>query len=165
MTALKPSWGLEAPLFERLVDREPFVPTEPRPRRALSRDELRESIHTEVARLLNTRCAYSLDDLVGRERTVLEYGLPDLSNYYAGNEEDYVVLVGAIREAIEAFEPRLKEVQVEIGALDMRHQTLTVAIAGKMGSEAFIEPVRFTVVVHEFEGRELEAMEDARTNA
>ena len=75
------------------------------------------------------------------------------------------MLVGAIREAIEAFEPRLKEVHVEIGALDMRHQTLTVAIAGNMGSEAFMEPVRFTVVVHEFEGRELEVIEDARTNA
>ena len=69
--------GASALLFERLVDDDPRTAREPQPFRTLTIPEVRASVRREVARLLNTRCAASAAVLAGRERTVLDYGIPD----------------------------------------------------------------------------------------
>ena len=137
--------GARAPLFDRLVDHEPAQPTEPRPFRVLTRDGLRASVLTEVERLLNTRCPFDRATVAGRERTVLEYGLPDMANYYSENQEDQQLLCNAVREAIEAYEPRLKNVRVTIEAVDRPNQRLALGIHGQLAHGRLLEPVSFPV--------------------
>lgn len=143
LAVLESSQGLPVPLFDRLVD-------EAQPLRLLTGEALRQSLARESARLLNTRCAWSLEELAQRERTVLEYGLPDLSNYHPANPEDRQQLLAVIRETLTAYEPRLANIRVEFIALDRHRQTLTVAIQGAVRVGGVMEPVVFPVVIGGF---------------
>lgn len=142
LAVLESSQGLPVPLFDRLDEAQPL--------RTLSGEALRQSLAREAARLLNTRCAWSLEELAQRERTVLEYGLPDLSNYHPANPEDRQQLLAVIRETLTAYEPRLANIRVEFIALDRHRQTLTVAIQGAVRVGGVMEPVVFPVVIGGF---------------
>ena len=106
--------GARALLFDRLVDERPHEDEEEEPARVLDRQALRRSVRTELERLLNTRCPLRAEELEGRERTTLEYGLPDLAHVYtrdAGGREE---IAAAVKAAVEAYEPRLKRVRVTV---------------------------------------------------
>ena len=105
---------VRAPLFDRLIDREPDGRRELGARKTLDRAGLRESVRRELGRLFNTRSPLPVDDLRGRERTVIEYGLPDLSVLAPENHADRLRLAAILREAIEAYEPRLADVRVTV---------------------------------------------------
>lgn len=105
---------VRAPLFDRLTDREPGSRRELRPRKTLDRAGLRESVRRELGRLFDTRCPLPADDLRGRERTVIDYGLPDVSVLAPENHADRLRLAAILREAIVAYEPRLAEVRVTV---------------------------------------------------
>src|SRR5690349_10816528 len=75
--------GAPAPLFERLTDLDPGVDTEPQPLRVLSATMLRQSVERELDRLLNTRAPVAADQLERRERSTVDYGIPDLSLFGA----------------------------------------------------------------------------------
>lgn len=103
-----------APLFDRLV--QPGG-RRPAPRHdTLDRAGLRESVRRELEQLFDTRCSLPAEALRGRERTVIEYGLPDLSVLAPARHADRVRLAAILREAIEAYEPRLADVRVTVAA-------------------------------------------------
>jgi type VI secretion system protein ImpF len=112
-------WGAtdagRVPLFDRLIDEERQISHEPTPYRTLDREGVRSSIRRELERLLATRCPVSGDVALSRPRTILDYGLPDL-DWGARNlvMEQKPRLMRLIRETIQAFEPRLTNVYVEI---------------------------------------------------
>jgi type VI secretion system protein ImpF len=108
------STEVRAPLFDRLFGRETAGRSELRPAKTLDRAGLRVSVRRELGRLFNTRCPLPADDLRGRERTVIEYGLPDLSVLAPANHADRLRLASILREAIEAYEPRLADVRVTV---------------------------------------------------
>lgn len=137
--------GARAPLFDRLVDHEPDRPSEPRPFRVLDRDGVLASVITEVDRLLNTRCAFDRETVASRERTVLEYGLPDMANFYSENQEDQLSLCAAVRQTIEFYEPRLKDVRVSVMRVDRRNQHLELSVSGQLSVGRLLEPVSFPV--------------------
>lgn len=137
--------GARAPLFDRLVDHEPDRPSEPRPFRVLDRDGVLNSVIAEVDRLLNTRCPFDRATVASRERTVLEYGLPDMANYYSENQEDQQSLCTAVRQTIEAYEPRLKNVQVTMSSVDRRSQHIELHIGGQLSVGRLLEPVSFPI--------------------
>src|SRR4051812_44806136 len=117
------------PLFDRLVDEEPLRKHEATPARTLGRGELRESIERELWRILSTRCPVPGDAVLGRPRSVLDYGLPDLE--WGGRgvvAEQRPRLVRLLRETIEAFEPRLLNVHVEARDSTERPGQLLVSI-------------------------------------
>ena len=133
------------PLFDRLVDNEPNQPTEPRPYRVLDRDGVLASVAAEVDRLLNSRCPFDREAIARRERTVLEYGLPDMANYYSEDQEDQQALCAMLRQTIEAYEPRLKNVRVSLVRVDRRNQHLMLAVDGQLSVGRLLEPVSFPV--------------------
>lgn len=106
---------VRAPLFDRLIDRFPDSRRETRPLRTLDRAGLRASIRRELERLFNTRSALPAEALRTRERTVVEYGLPDLGVLSPGRHADRVRLAAILREAVQAYEPRLADVRVTVG--------------------------------------------------
>jgi type VI secretion system lysozyme-like protein len=82
---------MKLPLFERLAAQEP--------------DARHDSIAANLNVLLNTRTAPG---------AIVEYGLPDLSGFYAGNEGDRVRLAQIVAGRIERYEPRLCAVRVTL---------------------------------------------------
>ncbi len=142
-------------LFEALVDdpdrRGLFgaAPAQPftEPFRTLDVARARASLRREVSWLLNTRCGATVAELASRERTVLDYGLPDLAGFDVDSELDRLRLAALIREAIAAYEPRLRRPRVTVLGQDRRHQRIGVAVAGEMALGQAVEAVAFQVAV------------------
>jgi len=161
-----------APLFDCLVDREPQVPAEPRPLRTLDPRGLRESVRRELERMLNTRSSLPVDRLDERgELTVLEYGIPDLSAFSAGSEEDLVRMAGVISRAVAAFEPRLRQVRVAVERMEGA-RSLRLRLDALLMIDEVAEPVSFptllglrTGAVQVMEETEETAAMEARTVA
>ena len=143
------SEGGRALLFDRLVDLDPRSTTEPRPLRTLTRRELRESVRREVERLLNTRSPTPAHLLEDRERTVIDYGVPDLAEFAAQRAEDHQRLTSLFARAIAAFEPRLRRVRVRVEGLVEMRRALVVRIDALLVIESVTEPVSFSVVVRD----------------
>jgi len=137
-----------APLFDRLVDLDPDVPAEPRPMRTLDPRGLRESVRRELERMLNTRSSLPVDRLDQRvELTVLEYGIPDLSAFSAGSEEDLVRLAGVVARAVAAFEPRLRRVRVTVDRLQDGFRALWLRIDADLVVGEVAEPISFPTLL------------------
>ena len=157
----KPVEGGRALLFERLVDSEPRSrEEEAQPLRVHDREELKESVRRELARLLNTRSSVPSHLLLGaQERTVLDYGIPDFSSLSAQSGDDQNRLARIIAQAITAFEPRLRDVQVLVERVRANDRALLLRINAVLAVGLFAEPVSFPVLVRTKSG-EAEVHED-----
>ena len=133
------------PLFERLTDRNPEQPREPRPLRTLSFPELLRSVRNEVARLLNTRGGYRVSELLGQPRSVLDYGATDLLWVNPYDPESLHTLSRLMEETIEAFEPRLRGVGVKIARFVQTESRMVLTVSATLITEQLREPVSFQV--------------------
>ena len=116
---MKAAWGTpdagRVPLFDRLIDDEPYHDREDIPLRNLDRAGLYDSVRREIERLLATRCPVRGDVALTRSRTVIDYGLPDLEQGGRGLiPEQRARLARLVQATIEAFEPRLTDVRIQI---------------------------------------------------
>lgn len=136
-----------APLFDRLVDLEPRSRREARPFRALDRRGLRESVRRELERLLNTRSSLPASRLAERELTVIDYGVPDFVDQTPKNPTDRARIAKILERTIAAFEPRLREVRVEIGDLRDEKQALWVKVDALLVVDEVREPISFPAVI------------------
>lgn len=145
---------VRAPLFDRLTDFNPGSSGEPRPLRTLGRQGLRDSVRRELERLLNTRSSLPVDQLAQRpELTVLEYGIPDLSAYSAGDDDHQRLLAGVVARAVAAFEPRLREVRVAVVRLEDEQRSLRLRIDAVLTADEVAEPVSFPALMGLKSGR------------
>lgn len=91
---------MERPFFYRLSD--------PRPRENTSDVAMiKQTIVDEIKRILSTRSCGS----VTGDRNIFNFGIPNVVESYHA-VPDLEVLVHQIREAIEAYEPRLRNIRV-----------------------------------------------------
>lgn len=139
--------SVRMPLFDRLTDDETWVSWEPRPRRTLDRQGLRQSVRRELEQLFNTRSPLPVHYVPAADRTVLDYGIPDLSEYSPRNPDDRTQLAEMLRRAIVAFEPRLGEVRVRISEQLATARTLVAQLEAVLIAEDVREPVSFELVV------------------
>lgn len=139
---------VRAPLFDRLVDRDLRLPRELRPMRTLDRRGLRESVRRELEQLFNTRCPVPAHRLAGRERTVIDYGIPDFSTFSPRSFDDCKRLESVLREAIERYEPRLANVRVHIDPIkDGDPFALSAEVRADMIVDRVPEPVSFLTLM------------------
>jgi type VI secretion system protein ImpF len=138
---------VRTPLFDRLVDRDPRLRREVRPMRTLDRRGLKESVRRELELLFNTRCPFPAHRLAGRERSVIDYGIPDFSIFSARSFEDRERLAELLRRAVEAFEPRLAGVRVYIEPVPGDDLTLAGRIEAILVADPVAEPVLFETVL------------------
>lgn len=170
----KPIAGARALLFDRLVDLHPDADEGERPLRILNREQLKASVQRELERLLNTRCSLPLHRLAEAERSVINYGIPDFSSLSPHNQDDQALIASIIGQTIAAFEPRLRQVRVEVESIGgsaalkrtncthdifERNQSrsggeggLLVFIEALMVSDLFNEPVSFPVLLNSKNG-------------
>lgn len=139
--------GLRVPLFDRLVDSAPEVHKELTPLRVHGRDALFSSIARDLQRLLNTRRA-SDAPLDVANATVLEYGIPDFSQFSASSVTDRRHLAETLRLAINAFEPRLQETFIHIESIDSSPHRIVGSISCKVRLGNLVEPMTFPILLH-----------------
>lgn len=144
---------VRTPLFDRLVDRSPKLRHEVRPARTLDRRGFRESVRRELERLLNTRCPFPAHRLADRPRSVIDYGLPELTGFSANRVEDRERLAELIRRTIEAFEPRLAEVRVRLEPVPGDFLSLTGQVEAMLTFDGVSEPVSFETSVETRSGK------------
>jgi type VI secretion system protein ImpF len=141
------------PLFDRLVDRDPRLRREVRPLRTLDRRGVRESVRRELELLFNTRCPFPAHRMAGRERSVIDYGIPDFSTFSPRSFEDRERLAEVLRRAVEAFEPRLAQVRVRVEPLPGDDLALAGRVEALLLTESVPEPVSFDTVLQMREGK------------
>ncbi len=138
--------NIQGSILDRLIDDEPDVSTEPLHSRGVSMREVEKSLLRDLENLLNTRrnimeppAAYS-----ELNRSLYTYGLRD---YTAENPNNPMVIQDLRREiaqSVALFEPRLRNVVVQIDAGRERRELL-FRISGTMVVESFAEPVAFDI--------------------
>lgn len=152
MRELKPIAGARALLFDRLVDLHPDADEKDQPFRILNREQLKASVRREIERLLNTRCSIPLHLLSETERSVVNYGIPDFSSLSTQNDDDRALVASIIGGTITAFEPRLRQVHVEVEQIVNSEDTLRIWIEAMMVVDLFNEPVSFPVFLNSKNG-------------
>jgi type VI secretion system lysozyme-like protein len=141
---------VRAPLFDRLIGSSRGAGWQIAASRTLSREELTESVRQELLRLFNTRCPLPADQLEDRPRTVLEYGIPDLSDFAPADHGDRLRLARTLEQAIEAYEPRLRQVRVTVDD-PTSDRRLSAVIEGVLVVDAVAEPVLFPTLLSDSE--------------
>jgi type VI secretion system lysozyme-like protein len=134
-------------LFDRLVDLDTTLTRELRPMRTLDRDGLEESVRREMERLLNTRTSFPADLLALRDRSVIDYGVPDCAMFSPRSFDDRARVAEHIRRAIVAYEPRLSEVRVTVGVAPAEILAMSVHIEAMLETGSVPEPVSFDTVL------------------
>ena len=98
---------MKRPLFYRLMDRGDNPPP-------LTESDFRETILEDLQRLLSTR--YTGKAL--KEKNILSYGIPSIVGFSNDSQPEKATLARYIKEAIEEYEPRLRNVSVEFANVD-----------------------------------------------
>jgi type VI secretion system protein ImpF len=105
---------VQAGLLDRLIDENPDIRAEAPITRAESLRRFRASIKRDLEWLLNTIQSGDTYPAAYREvrKSILTYGLPDVSGFSLQNKSDEFRLLRTIEEVIESFEPRLRRIRV-----------------------------------------------------
>jgi type VI secretion system lysozyme-like protein len=142
-------------LFDRLIDLEMMNPFESADSHYLTKDQVKQSIQLEISRLLNTRRAEGLpkneDDVFSDSEegfgTPFYFGLPDFQSYDASNVQDWDLIANLLKNAINYFEPRIKNITVEVINFNNNSQLLEVNITGSLNLQKTKGEVTFPVVI------------------
>ncbi len=134
--------GCLPPLLERLIDVDPLGQASSADSNLLQGADLRESVARAIGRLFDTRRNVPLAEAAkGGDLTVLDYGIPDFGNRSPTDSEARFLFGLAIKHAIIAFEPRLKDVDVEVLAPSDNGRDLEVIITGSISDGRIAEQV------------------------
>ena len=138
--------NIQVSLLDRLIDDEPDVSTEAPHTRGVNMRQVEKSLLRDLENLLNTRRNILEPPAAYGEltRSLYTYGLRD---YTAENPNNPMFLQNLRREiaqSVALFEPRLKNVVVQIDSSRER-RVLSFRIAGTMVVESFAEPVTFDI--------------------
>src|ERR1022692_251369 len=149
MPRWEPDVTVEQSLLERLIDLEPKNEVEQPATRAQSVRQLKASLRRDLEWLLNTR---RTPEAVGSEfqeleRSLFNYGLPDLTTLNWESTHDRSYLARMIEALLATFEPRLKRVRVDpVGAISATQGVLRFQIEGlREGASSRSWSARFSI--------------------
>jgi type VI secretion system protein ImpF len=137
-------------VLDRLLDDEPTVSKEPPTSRRQNFRALEKSVARDVEALLNSRRETLVElpsEFVEVNRSLLTYGLPDLTSLSLLNNDDRNRIRRAVEDAISHFEPRLQRVRVNLEAPREHDRGLRFRIDALLRVEPTPEPVTFDAVL------------------
>ncbi len=159
------SIGLHQPLvasvLDRLLDDDPGKASEAEKSRSQTIRDVRQALRRDLEFLLNTRrrVVSVPRELTETNRSLANYGLPDLTNANTQADGTRAELCRMIEVLLERFESRFKSVEVNIlDNADPLDRTLRFRIQALMHAEpapelivfdTFVEPVTGTVNVRD----------------
>jgi type VI secretion system protein ImpF len=140
---------LQPSLLDRLTDRHPEKSKESAAQQSMSQKEFKDAVIRDLGWLLNS---VSLDVCVDLEpysevrRSVLNYGLPDISGH-TSSTINVKTVENSLKQAIRDFEPRIirnsLRVKVHSDPSDMSNNSLVFEIEGAV----FGQPSPFQIVL------------------
>ena len=140
MAELTPSERLQPCLLDRLTDEHPESTQESRDQRVISLRRFRHGVLRDLRWLLNTGSRTErdgLDEFGEAERSVLNYGIPDLCGMTASGISPGDV-ERRMLDAIRLFEPRIlrESLAVKVVGLDPNsHNAISFEISGDLWAE------------------------------
>jgi type VI secretion system protein ImpF len=139
--------NIRASLLDRLIDYEPEVTFEPVQYRLLDMRQIKALVIRDLENLLNTRrTIYPVPaEFIELNKSVLAYGLKDFTSQSTRSTALRKALRQDIERTVARFEPRLKNVKIQIEA-DQRGNTLKFRINALLVIEPETEPVQFDTV-------------------
>jgi type VI secretion system protein ImpF len=143
MPELTPKERLQPALLDRLLDDEPTQRSEPRERRVLSLQKLRECVIRDLGALLSAGRPLTDEQLEGLDhvaKSVLAYGMPHLTGFTASTMP-VAEMEQQIRRAIVAFEPRLLPHTLRIRAVVQPEQMNRHAVSFEIRGDLWAEPL------------------------
>lgn len=149
MAELSPKERLQPSLLDRLTDDEPDQTRESRDKRVLSLRQLRASVLRDLGWLLNTVNLAAVEDLEDWpliERSVVNYGIPDLAGHTASNV-DFYRLEQMLAEAVRAFEPRILPHTVQVQTVTQRNEIEHNAVAFEIRGMLWAQPAPLALVL------------------
>jgi type VI secretion system lysozyme-like protein len=144
--------GARALIFERLAQPLDSSGADTAVARVHDAEGLRNSVREQLTQLLNTRVPFDIDTLEARERTTIDYGLPDLSAFPLGNSEAMSRLARHISRTIAVYEPRLCVHDVILDRQTGLERAVVARVIGDIKVGAVIDPVTFAIGVGELLG-------------
>jgi type VI secretion system protein ImpF len=146
MSRVESNKKLRPSILDRLLDAEPHIQTELDTGRHQLQKQLRDSVRRDLENLLNTR--YHLkappDELPQLEKSLLNYGLPDLATVNIIDTQKRKEFTAKIERALKEYEPRFKSVKVSyIENTDKVDRTLRFRIEVVMYADPLPEVVVF----------------------
>jgi type VI secretion system protein ImpF len=134
----------QSSILDRLIDNEPGNTREPVQYR-LSVGQIKDAVVRDLENLLNTRRQIRLPPSEYREvqNSFYLYGLQDFTS--ANPDSPFVKqrLRQAIEQAISSYEPRLKNVTVQVESSSKNERNLRFRITAMLKVEPITEPVTF----------------------
>jgi len=138
---LAPTERLQPSLLDRLTDDEPGKQVEARDRSVISPQKLREFVLRDLGHLMNTgnlATVENLDAWPNAARSVINYGIPDLSGLSTATL-DADALERSLRQAILDYEPRILarslRVKASVDSSEMNHNALLFHIEGELWAQ------------------------------
>lgn len=142
--------GTLPPLFDRIVQDEGGVNFG---QKLLNAQELKESIVRELSLVLNTRCTVRKVIYEDHLESIPFFGLPDFFGlgdftYFDGaNTQDWPKAARLIETAIQAAEPRLKDVHVHIERYDSSEQILHIGVSATVKENNLLKEIHFPLAL------------------
>lgn len=140
---------LQPSLLDRLTDRQPDRTKESPAQRVLSQQQIKEAVIRDIGWLLNTvslDTVYDLSAFPEARRSVINYGLPDISGRTASSI-DVDKLEKELQRVIYEFEPRVipnsLKIKIHSQPDEMNHNSLVFEIQGVV----FGQPMPFQVML------------------
>jgi type VI secretion system protein ImpF len=135
-------------LLPSIIDRLTAPSGGARALEGISALELKRSVARDLEWLLNTRVwtPWNLEALEEVGRSILNYGIPELSSFSWTSGDDATAIKGLIENAIRTFEPRLLPRSIKTELLpgeDVADFRLRIRIEAILQVEPISEPVVF----------------------
>jgi type VI secretion system protein ImpF len=146
MARVRPKQPLIASVLDRLLDDDPEVRRELPASRHQVLHELKMSVRRDLENLLNTRirCLALPDDCQELERSLVNYGIPDITGANLGSAQDRDEFCRQLQSMISQNEPRLKTVSIQpTPNSDTQDRTFRFRIDAMLIAEPAPEPVVF----------------------
>lgn len=137
-------------VLDRLLDKEPKNQApEPPLGRAQSLRELKASLRRDLEWLLNSRrTPIEVPESFSEcQRSMMVYGLPDLSSLTVQSANDQARLVRGMEHAISVFEPRLTGVKVSLAPVTPGSRMLRFVIEALLKIDPAPEHVTFDTML------------------
>lgn len=141
--------GLMPSVLDRLVDLEPRMSSEPANRRYSTLEDLKSAVRRDLEWLLNTRkmVADVPPEFEELKRSVVAYGVPDISGVHIEHRVESANLKTALETAIRTFEPRFLDVNATLEPLSPTDRQLRFRIEARLDLDPVPEAMVFDTVL------------------
>ncbi len=136
-------------ILDRLLDNAPASTEDPPSTMAEDLERFKTAVRRDLEVLLNTRRESTVDlsAYPQVQHSLVAYGLPDFTSFSAQNEGDRQRMREAIGQAIEHFEPRLLNADVQIVTGEAGGHQLSFRVDALLRVDPVPAPVTFDAVL------------------